>query len=200
MSLPFAERDRLTTELDLLASWFAERYARRGLEFDDARQEALTAIWVAAGKFRPTRAHCHVPFSAFARKFIVRALERARAKARCRGITQAGERVTFAGIDLDQITAISEATDSGALGEALGRAIASLQPEERMLVLRRYGLDGLPSWSLVECANEFLITVASVKKRLQHARAKIGAELRSAGWDPANWQRRATEEKAIKAG
>ncbi len=197
----FAERDRLTAELELLALWFAERYSRRGLEFDDAKQEAMTAVWIAAGKYRPTGRDCDVPFSAFARKFIVRALERARKKARCRGITQASAgQVSFAAIDLDQALAIEGAAKTGALADAVRDALASLDAKSQLMVLRRYGLDGMPLWSVLECANEFRCTVACVKKVLVRARQVIGAELHAAGWDPARWGRPAAEETAIKVG
>jgi len=194
------QRDALTAELDLLACWFAERYARRGLEYDDGRQEALTAIWVASGRYDPMRSDCHVPFSAFARKFIIRALERVLAKARSAGLVAAPTGVRRAAVELDGIAGVGTQGGRNSIADAVRDALDRCDLLSQTLVVRRYGLDGLSPWSIIECANEFDLTVRSVKKLLARARSIIAAELQAAGWDPARWHRRVAVETSIKAG
>jgi len=200
MASTFAERTRLTTELELLASWFAQRFARRGLEYDDAKQEALQAIWLASAGYEPLGKHSHIPFSAYARKQIIGRLQRALKSARARGVRNKPPGVSFVGLTAIEFASLDRAASGGELAGAVAEAMRSLDAVSQALILRRYGLDGAEPWSVIECANEFNSSVGSVKKQLALARGAIGAKLVEAGWDPSRWRRVVNPETVIKVG
>jgi DNA-directed RNA polymerase specialized sigma24 family protein len=82
--------------------------------------------------------------------------------------------------------------------DSVAIAVGKLDTLHQMIVLRRTGMDGLEPWSLMECADAFHISFASVKRFYAEAKARIATELFSQGWNPALWQSAVNEKNHIK--
>ncbi len=180
------ERARLVDEHETLAKWFASRYEHRGLEYDDALQEARIAVWSAAAAFDTDRGGNHVTFSMYARTFIIRALQKALVKSRMNGFTATGGRRPKRASQQTELAGEPRASGSE-METAVHVALSTLDEVSKAILVRRYGLDGGPPWTVIECAFQFDKPVGTVKKILADARADIEAELNEAGWDPSRW-------------
>ncbi len=188
----------LVTQHDRLTRWYASRYAARGLEWEDAYQESCLAIWRAALKYDPSRPDA-APFSAFARSFLIRALDRQLAKHAEHGFTHASDVGSRERVDLDQLESPEPDTRDG-ISEAIAEALDVLDSRSRAIVVRRYGLDNSPPWSVIECSVRFGLSVSAIKILIGRARSEIGEKLQSAGWDPRRFTVAISRPSRIKIG
>lgn len=178
------QRSDLIREHEALAAWFARKYESRGLELEDALQDARIAVWQAALEFDAGREGA-TTFSIFARRFIVRALQKSLVKARSHGFVATGDAIPKRTALLEDMA--PESPSDPTLENAIHVAISGLSERSKAILVRRYGLDGDPPWSVIECAFQFGIPVGTLKKVLAVAREEVGSELRDAGWDPSRW-------------
>jgi RNA polymerase sigma factor (sigma-70 family) len=163
-----------------LAHYWANRYVGRGAELVDLTETAMLYLWEASLKYDPVN-YPGVPFSAFARTGLRRALRSAVAEARSHGITDLPDGVRQVNLPVELLV---DDTLSEEMHAAVWSAVNRLEWPLMELTVRRHGMDGRAPASVQECANEFGLSVAKTKRLLSRSRFRMETELIAAGWVP----------------
>ena len=181
-------RERLVEKNLRLAYFHAHRACRqvnRALGLEDLEQEAVIGLMAAAGQY-DVELHPDVPFSAFARDYILRY------------INEAIER--WSRVELDPL--LTEVPDPHfdtareRLQLEVWDMLEHVPRQVRPLLVRRYGLDGGPTLGLIELADKFGLTVRTAGRQLAMAREVIRHECRERGFSFERWAQQIADKIA----
>lgn len=181
-------RQRLVADNLRLAYYLARRVDRMGVELEDCEQAAALGLCAAAQAYDPDR-HPGVPFSAYARDYVIRYL------------TEEVTRHVRAGLHAHLSADVAAPGPSAAddrLANEVWEAVESLSVHERTLIVRRFGLDGGAPSGLFELSVHFGVPVRSLNRLLAVARRKLGEALRAKGWTEAQAAQAASENRRIR--
>lgn len=182
------ERLKLVESHLRLAYFLARRVEGCGLDLEDREQAAALGLCAAATAFDPD-AHPGVPFSAFARDYIIRHL------------TDEVSRHVRSGLHASlgaDVEAPGRSRAEARLDGDVWEAMESLTAFERRLVSRRFGLGGTAPAGLLELSFELGVPVRSLSRLLAIARRKLGESLRARGWTERSARYAAYGEPRIK--
>lgn len=170
------ERELLVSKNLRIAYFLARKFDGHGMELEDLEQEAALGLCAAALVFDPAE-YPSANFGTYARDYVKRYLTEAVAR-----------HVRFQALSLsyDVPDACPSAAQDRMVSEVWD-ALEILSPRERMVVVRRFGLDGGPPSGLLELSFHFGIPVRSLNRMLCQARATVGDFLKSHGWTQEKW-------------
>ena len=136
---------------------------------EDIAQEAFLAAIRALDRFDRRR-----PFGPWLHRIVVnRAIDWARSRS-LRSEVAAGDESELVWASADRV---DPPTSTGVLSDEAGRALASLSPEHRAVVVLRYLLDYTPG----EIASMLELPRGTVNSRLRRALDRLAGELEEAG-------------------
>jgi RNA polymerase sigma-70 factor (ECF subfamily) len=136
---------------------------------EDIAQEAFLAAIRALDRFDRRR-----PFGPWLHRIVVnRAIDWARSRS-LRSEVGAGDESELVWASADRV---DPPTSTGVLSDEAGRALASLSPEHRAVVVLRYLLDYTPG----EIASMLELPRGTVNSRLRRALDRLAGELEEAG-------------------
>jgi RNA polymerase sigma factor (sigma-70 family) len=161
------DRDTLVLANLPYARKLARAFAGSGLDRDDLEQEAALALVEASHSYDP-QANPGVPFSAYARPFLVRRLG-----------ALIGQ-VAVASLPSDLPAPIDTHRESAA--SELWSALEALDLRDCILLIKRYGLDGGDPEDLMDLGRRFKLSTRRLADLLEQARQKLKAELLGRGW------------------
>jgi RNA polymerase sigma factor (sigma-70 family) len=181
VSIDAALRERLVTDNLRLAYSFARRAHRPSmgaLGVEDLEQEAVMGLMAAAAKY-DIEEYPDVPFSTFARRYILRYID------------DAASRWGMARLDPLVGDVPDRSTDShaGRLELEVWDMLQCVPPRARPVLIRRYGLDGGPALGLLDLADHFGLPARSVGRLLAVGREVVRQECEARGFRFERWAR-----------
>ena len=147
----------------------AGRFAGRGVEPEDLRQEACLGLCQAAPNYRPGE-HPGVPFAAFSRRYVIRRLNTAVSRRPTQRLK----------IEIEDPSSSVDLTRERA-GHDVEECLADLGGVDELFLRARYGFDG-PVLTAIQIASLYRISPRTVRARLELAREKLRERLESGGW------------------
>ena len=171
-----ADDRRALVEKNLkLAYFLAAKFHGLGVEAADLDQTAILAMCEAAKSF-DSKVIARARFGAFARSHVLGRLRHAVARESRRRAIEASLAAS-----MEPIVPPPRDLTNADLDELVREAIDLLPSRQRTIIVRRFGLDGKPPWTVMETAEHLRATVANVKRATEAARRVISFALRSHG-------------------
>lgn len=182
------ERQQLVERNLRLAYYLARKIEPMGVDLEDLEQAAALGLCAAAQIFDPD-SHPGVKFGTFARDYVIRYLTEE--------ITRHVRSEAHAHLRADVAEPGPSATEDRMALE-VWEALESLPPREKLLIVRRFGLDGGPPCGLIALSFHFGIPVRTISRLLAAARELIGDALRSRGWTQERWAEACCENPSMR--
>lgn len=189
-----AEIARLVAEHQGLAISIVQEYRSRGRDvpIEDLAQAAFLGLTWAASHYQPARGE-------FARYASYRIRHEIQEEIRRAGTISMPRRAARAGLPwlkvrhLEQPDQVLQADDDdGTLGSDMVRevfrAMATLAPLTRRVLVVRFGLDGSAPQTLTETARRCGLPRTTAAWRICQGIKSIRAHLEAAGWDAESWR------------
>jgi RNA polymerase sigma factor (sigma-70 family) len=163
------ERQQLITANLAFAGWFARRYQGQGVPYNDLRQEARLALCEAAQTFDPSNHSANI--RTYAGWLIWRRLKDLVEKTRkFPAVVDLTEREP---VDLG-----SELPYPECVIEELLDSVSTLPNPDQEILVRRYGLDGAPKWSLEETEQRLGISGFKIRQSIKRSLTVLSQDLR----------------------
>jgi RNA polymerase sporulation-specific sigma factor len=159
-------RNELVERNIRLVGHFVRKFTGRGVNWRDIEGEGLLALVDAADAFDPV-SHPGKRFAAFASRYIYgRLLNLCKKERRA---VPAADRLWDELVDERSLTSADE-RNADSVWEAIEGAT---ERDERQPMLRHFGLDGRPRWTLEDAAREKKVSRETVRRSVNAAVAKV---------------------------
>jgi RNA polymerase sigma factor (sigma-70 family) len=185
-------RERVVEENLRLAYYLARRAKRRVgelIELEDLEQEAALGLMVAAQNYDP-KENPDVPFGAFAQLWVIRYLAE---------LIQSTQRASLElCLTADVVDLSSGAPGSERLAIEVWETVAKLPRRERLMVVRRFGLDGAAPSKLYELGQHLGVSSTTAKRLLACALTQLRRDFMNEGFTDNSERHEVTNEPLIK--
>jgi RNA polymerase sporulation-specific sigma factor len=171
------EQEKLVTENLRLAGYFAKKYARSGLEFDDLYSIACVGLCKAALHYDPARSK----FSTYASRCMANEINMAlrRRKERWQGVTlvsldaEVAEGLTHRDLIADDAALPGETAEQNERAAQVLAGVERLSAKSRRALVLRYGLCGETAHSQSEAAAAMGFSQSYVSRLVQTAQKQL---------------------------
>jgi RNA polymerase sigma factor (sigma-70 family) len=168
-SLTPDERQALISANLAFAGWFARRYQGHGVPYNDLRQEARLALCEAAQSFDPANHSANI--RTYAGWLIWGRLNKL--------VEKANKFPTLVDFTEDQpVDPGSELPYPESVIDELLDSVSTLPDPDQEILVRRYGLDGAPKWSVEETELKLGISAFQIRRSISRSFRILNRELR----------------------